>query len=95
MGSEGSNPSRAERDWRCDVAKGRTNQPLLILVLEQWAEHPTIVALREQGHDIRTSGQAADFDLVLLPNAHQWNDMMWDFLPAALAAARKRKREAK
>lgn len=79
------------------MAKGRTNQPLSILVHPTWEEHPAVLALREQGHPITSSsdhGYAAhEFDLVLLPNAHFWNDMMWDFLPAAIAAARKRKRE--
>ncbi len=91
------------------MAKGRTNQPLLIWVAPAYAGHEKIETLREQGHRVvvmETDETAATFfgigklwsvgepDLILHPAAHFWNDMMWDFLPAALTAARKRKREA-
>ncbi len=79
------------------MAKGRTNQPLVIWVDRQYVEHEKIAALREQGHkviDIAPPGPGEQPDLILHPAAHFWNDMMWDFLPAALTAARKRKREA-
>ena len=80
--------------------KGRTNQPLVIWVAPQWVNHATIEALVLQGHRVVDMDQihesdTMDPDLILHPAAHQWNDYLWDYLPAALAAARKRKREAK
>lgn len=84
------------------MAKGRTNQPLVIWVAEAYKASPPVESLRQQGHVIRVmeippGGTAASLepDLILHPSAHQWNDMMWDFLPAALTAARKRKKEGK
>jgi hypothetical protein len=64
---------------------------------------PPIESLRQQGHTIVlmvpgvewSAATAAKPDLILHPAAHQWNDMMWDYLPAALVAARRRKKEAK
>jgi hypothetical protein len=79
------------------MAKGKTNAPLVIYVAEPYAASPPVESLRQQGHVIVTftepPGNKAD--LILHPAAHQWNDMMWDFLPAALTAARKRKKEGK
>ena len=84
------------------MAKGRTNQPLVIWVAEAYADSPPVQSLKAQGHHVEVMDPATQTrwfaevpDLILHPAAHQWNDMMWDFLPAALAAARKRKREAK
>jgi hypothetical protein len=75
------------------MTKGRTNSPLVIQVAEEFKDSPPIESLRQQGHRIETF--RSDADLILAPQAHQWNDFMWSFLPAALAAARKRKRESK
>ena len=89
------------------MAKGKTNQPLRIVVADRWLQHPEIVALRAAGHDVYSlytfidvrigSGAhiGSEPDLLLHPAAHQWSDDMWDFLPAAITAARKRKREGK
>jgi virulence-associated protein VagC len=72
------------------MAKGRTNQPLVIQVAEEYKDAPLIESLRQQGHRVETF--KSDADLILAPQAHQWNDMMWDYLPAALTAARKRRK---
>lgn len=85
------------------MAKGRTNQPLVIWVAPAFIPTGPVESLIQQGHRVipmtqATLAQIDDTDkpdLILHPAAHQWNDMMWDYLPAALAAARKRKREAK
>jgi len=78
------------------MAKGKTNQPLRIVVAEAYDKHPAVEALRAQGHDVYVTDVTAPLpDLLLHPAAHQWSDDMWDFLPAAITAARKRKREGK
>ncbi len=75
------------------MAAGRTNNRLRILVAPQFLRHEEIVALEAKGHEVTVLNAGDDVDLVLHPSAHFWNDMMWDFLPAALTAARKRKKE--
>lgn len=77
------------------MAAGRTNNVLRILVAPQFAENPAIAELRAKGHkvEILDNPDFETVDLVLAPSCHFWNDMMWDFLPAALTAARKRKKE--
>ena len=77
------------------MAKGRANPVLVIEVAAQYADSPPVESLRQLGHRIVVRGLDPAVDLILHPAAHQWNDMQWDFLPAALVAARKRKREAK
>lgn len=77
------------------MAKGRTNQPLVIWVSSLYESSPPVVSLRQQGHNIIVLNENPPADLILHPAAHQWNDMMWDYLPAALTAARKRKKEGK
>ncbi len=79
------------------MAKGKTNQPLVIHVAPAYADSPPVQSLVAQGHRIVVMGIAGDPqpDLILHPAAHQWNDMQWPFLEAALVAARKRKKEAK
>lgn len=76
------------------MAKGKTNQPIVIMVPTPWLERPEIKALAEQGHKV-VEGNLAEYDLILGPQCHMFNDMMLDYLPAAIAGARKRKREAK
>lgn len=76
------------------MAKGRTSQPIIIAVPAEWEERPEIKALAEQGHFIQLHAFQG-IDLILAPQAHMFNDMMLDYLPAAITAARKRKREAK
>lgn len=74
--------------------KGRTNQPLTIAVPHEWLELPHIQALAKQGHTLVPQDWRT-FDLVLAPQAHQMNEMLLDYLPAAITAARKRKKGAK
>lgn len=76
------------------MAKGKTNQPVSIAVPDGWALRPEIHALVEQGHTV-TEIPMVGIDLILAPQAHFFNDMMLDYLPAAITAARKRKREGK
>lgn len=76
------------------MAKGRTNQPLVIYVADAYMDSPPVESLRQQGHTVHRLHLDPP-DLILHPAAHKWDDMMWDFLPAAIAAARKRKREVK
>lgn len=77
--------------------KGLTNQPLTIWVAAAWYSHPEILTLMAAGHNVVNMGTAlADVtsapDLILHPAAHGWNDAMWDYLPAAIVAARARKK---
>jgi hypothetical protein len=80
------------------VARGLTNAPLVIVVADEWFEHPEVLKLMSAGHRVyRWSADvmrfaAASPDLILHPAAHNWNDSMWEYLPAALTAARKRRR---
>jgi hypothetical protein len=76
------------------VPKGKTNQPIEVVVADEWAAHPEIVELRERGHRVYgwSEYRGAYPDLILHPAAHGWNDMMWEYLPAAVTAARARKR---
>lgn len=76
------------------MAKGRTNQPLNIVASEDFMGRPEIVALQAQGHSL-VFLDTARMDLILAPQAHFYNADMADFLPAAITAARKRKREGK
>lgn len=82
---------------------GRTPVPLLIVVDDDWAEHPKVVELREKGHTIvRMSDfqrgdlrDAARPDMVLARIAWAWNDEVWKYLDTALKAARARKKKEK
>lgn len=88
------------------MAKGKTNQPLLIGVPKKWMAHPAIVQLRDAGHTIVDAGDTP-WDLILHPAAHWWGEEMFveetrtngekytPYLDAAITAGRKRKREAK
>lgn len=75
------------------MARGRTNQPITIAVPEGWGARPEIAALAAQGHVVVET--SLPYDLILAPQAHFFNDMMLDYLPAAITAARKRKKESK
>jgi len=85
------------------VAKGVTNQPLVIWVAEQWYSHPEILKLMAAGHRVVNMSGAPKLgmdgatatppDLILHPAAHFWTDAMFDYLPAALTAARARRRK--
>jgi len=87
------------------MAKGVTNQPLVVWVAEQWYSHPEILKLMAAGHDVIRMDEAPTYtpfrgariepDLILHPAAHSWTDDMFDYLPAALTAARARRRKNK
>ncbi len=74
------------------MAKGKTSQPITIAVPEGWGNRPEIKALADQGHTV-VEMLIGPYDLILAPQAHFFNDMMLDYLPAAITAARKRKKE--
>ena len=82
------------------MAKGKTNQPLVIWVAAEYEKRPEIVALANRGHYIvgmlALGWRDADIpepDLILHPAAHQWNDELWDYLDMALKAARARRKK--
>ena len=77
---------------------GRANPVLTLWVADQWFSHPAVEELANAGHRIyRMSGcgTAEPPDLILHPAAHWWSDDMWEALPAALVAARKRRKASK
>ncbi len=76
------------------MAKGKTSQPITIAVPTDWLDRPEIEALIQQGHQLIPMS-FMQIDLILAPQAHMFNDLMLDYLPAALTAARKRKKENK
>jgi hypothetical protein len=53
-----------------------------------------VLALMSQGHRVLKLA-LPDADLILAPQAHFFTEDMADYLPAALTAARARKRKAK
>ena len=73
----------------------KTNQPLTILVHEDWLNDPAVAELVAAGH---TVAPAPDVDLILHPGAHWWAVGMFKsavYIATALAGARRRKREGK
>lgn len=87
------------------MPKGRTNSPLVVWVAPEFRDLDAVNRLVQQGHRVvdmqhvyeygLAGSEGGEPDLILHPAAHNWNDKMWDYLPAALTAARKRKKEAK
>lgn len=86
------------------MAKGQTNQPLVIWVAEQWLEHPKIMELREKGHFVRSVSGLPELDetvspapdLILHPAAWRWSGESWPYLDDAIKEARReRKRKVK
>jgi len=80
------------------MSKGLTNQPLVIWVAAEWFSHPEILKLMAAGHrvvkmDQHWVGPSEPPGLILHPAAHFWTDAMFDYLPAALTAARARRRK--
>lgn len=71
-----------------------TNQPLTIGIYEAWLLRDPVRYLVDYGHEVLNidSINQHEVDLILHPCAHQWDDRMWDYLPAALVAGRKRRR---
>ena len=67
-----------------------TNNPLTIHVDLEWDQHPSIIALREQGHTVN-AWEPLGVDLTISKKAWNWNDSMWPYLDVALKAARKDK----
>ena len=82
------------------MAKGRTSLPLRILVAPEFAASEGVRGLQAQGHHVVVlgpgfgiePGETTQFDLILHPAAHWWSEDMWPYLPAALTAARKRRK---
>jgi hypothetical protein len=78
---------------------GKPNPVLTIWVDSEYERHPMIRELAAKGHTIFNMvaiGEDCDPgvpDLILHPAAHYWDDNMWDYLPAALVAARKRRKK--
>lgn len=77
---------------------GKPNPILTIVVADEWWNSPPVEELANAGHKVyRWSafvGPVFDTpDLILHPAAHWWSEDMWPYLPAALTAARKRRRE--
>jgi hypothetical protein len=60
---------------------------LTIWVDAQWRSHPAILELEAKGHAIWAPADKPD--LILHPQAWNWNDGMWQYLPIALKQARK------
>jgi hypothetical protein len=86
--------------WELSLV-GKTNQPLIIWVDEEWWDHPKIKELAEKGHELyellchepnAPPGPADMPDLILSRVSWRWNDKMWDYLEEALKEARKVKR---
>lgn len=82
------------------MARGKTNQPLVIWVYGPWVSRAEIGTLRNQGHFVvdmtGLSWRDADVpepDLILHPVAHRWDDELWDYLDIAIKAARARRRK--
>ncbi len=67
-----------------------TNNPLTIHVDLEWDQHPSVIALREQGHTVN-AWEPLGVDLIMSTKAWNWNDSMWPYLDIALKAARKDK----
>jgi hypothetical protein len=63
------------------MARGKTNQPLLIWVSHQWFDTPHVAKLIEGGHSVYDMEEGcteanAPPDLILHPAAHYWDDFM-------------------
>lgn len=84
------------------MAKGKTNQPLRILVDAPWWDHPAVARLREAGHTVNAC--VFEADAILHPAAFGWHAAMfvedtkkdgtkyYPYVEAMLAAGRARKR---
>lgn len=85
------------------MAKGRTNQPLVIDVDWQWRHHPAVAGLEAAGHRVRAYGHTGPSDdkpdWIMHPAAGwheqffaQKEDGSYPFVEARLKAERARKR---
>lgn len=85
------------------MAKGLTNQPLVVWVAKEFIERPEILELMSQGHTVvnmnhklqTASKMTPEPDLILHPAAHYYDDSMADYLQDAVKAARARKKGRK
>lgn len=81
------------------MAKGLTPQPITVWVAEEWRQHDAVLALMRAGHTVLIMQPGFRYlgepDLIIHPAAHGWHDCMWSYLPAAITAARRRRREKK
>lgn len=74
---------------------GKTSSPLRILVAPELVGSPEILLLAKQGHNVSSITDIDDVDLILAPQAHQYTSALALYLPAAIKAARARKRGKK
>ena len=70
--------------------KGRTNQPLTILIDWELRTHPKVLELIEQGHQVYTIPNAPD--LILSTRAWRWDEK---YLDMSIKSARKVKKGVK
>lgn len=81
------------------MAKGKTNQPLAIMVPQEWLNQALIQQFAEKGHTIVTMPkECINVDIIFGVNCHMMtSDMMLrkGIMDTALQAARKRKKEKK
>jgi len=73
------------------MAKGKTNHSLNIYVAEQWRDHTQVKEWEAKGHLVFIGHDFEGFDLILSPNAWQWNDSLWRYADVVIKEARKRK----
>lgn len=89
------------------MAKGKTNQPLTIVVADEWIANPAVFELYERGHRVQKfSDHSQQPDLILHP-AGGWDEALFEqfrrengtlyrpYLDARIAWARARKRAAR
>jgi hypothetical protein len=82
---------------------GKTPVPLLVVVDDEFVEHPKIFELERKGHTVASMSElrrgdlhnAQGPDLILSRAAWNWDDEMWRYLEVTLKAARQRKKEAR
>jgi hypothetical protein len=81
------------------MPRGLTSQALTIWVAEQWYAHPAVLDLMRAGHTVIALAPGFRYlgepDLIIHSAAHGWHEAMFDYLPAALTAARRRRKEKK
>jgi len=83
------------------MAKGVTNQPLVIRVRREWYSRPEILALMRAGHTVKAVDEDSDLDLtraagwaveLLEPEKRENGELYWPYLDAGIARARARRR---
>lgn len=81
------------------MPKGKTNQPLIMMVTPEMMASLTMKAMAAQGHTVRElPRECIDVDLIMGVNCHMFTDDMLNkpgIMVAAMKAARKRKKEKK